>query len=147
MHKKIAALLTVLLLAVLLFGCGKKQDLSPEEFQKIAESYNFTVEEVTEDFAGEVEMALIAYNEKDSAQVEYYRVYTSRQAEEAFAENREVLEEGEAEKKSGDRWAGVLEEEYQVVSVADRTFVYAYCDNNETEEKRILNSFLKAIGY
>jgi len=152
--RKICIISFMILLLLSLASCGKpKTALLADEFQSQVKEAGYAVVDISDQYPDDaVEAVLIALNEEDNYQIEFYVVPTESQAITAFDENKDTFE---SEKGNSSSYSSVslsnyskytltTNGQYYVISRIGNTFIYVLTTDTN---KDAVNNTLKVLGY
>ncbi len=150
---KVISLIGVLLLALLVSGCGKKTALTMEDFKSKMEAYGFENMDQTEYITDDtIETAYIA-QKVGAYQIEFYLDKTEDGAKAGYdqyvANLKAVAGEGSTEfsevtTDTYTKYTDSAGEYYSVVSRIGKTYLYVRADAKYESE---INTILKGLGY
>lgn len=152
MKKKIILTLTLLLIPILLTGCGDvKKSLQDEEFKDVMEERNFTVVDKTKEEQEDnkkIELSYTATSEDKTYKVKYYS-FTSEQAAQAFYAKEKQLFGGigtttDLDVANFQKYTQTYKNKYGVVSRISNTVVYVKANKDYKED---IKKLLLDIGY
>ena len=152
MFKKYLSI-TLLLSTMILTGCLQgNEPIDATTFTNLAKTKNLEIEDIKETItAYDMDAALLAYNENDTYQIEFYDFEKDNIANNEFNSQINRIKDSYATGSTTSSSIGgtstftykVGNEYYAIVRVDD-TMVYAYSDEKEVD---LINEFLKEIGY
>lgn len=150
--KKIRNIILVLLI-VLMFGCGKKDSITSDNFKEIMKDNDFYILDSKEQFSeyDYIKEALIAAY-SDDYQIEFYVLEDDRNALAFYKYNKEIFEASKEDFSvysnvdfdTNNKYTLVTEDSYKVISRIKNTVLYADVDK---EYKNDVNKVIKKLGY
>lgn len=150
--KKIRNIILVLLI-VLMVGCGKKDSITSDNFKEIMKDNDFYILDSKEQFSeyDYIKEALIAAY-SDDYQIEFYVLEDDRNALAFYKYNKEIFEASKEDFSvysnvdfdTNNKYTLVTEDSYKVISRIKNTVLYADVDK---EYKNDVNKVIKKLGY
>jgi len=156
MKKKILFSFIVLFLLLFVTGCTDKTAITAVNFQDKMEKKGYTIYDVTDQYSsyGYIVKVLIAMNEDNSYQLEFYSIDNEEHAKSVFNTNKTTFEEIQENSSSKaysyvsvgnhSKYTLSAEGRFMAVSRIDDTIIYLDVDKEYTKE---VKSILKELGY
>lgn len=143
----------LVLLVLLITGCGKKESITSDSFKEIMKDNDFYILDSKEQFSeyDYIKEALIAASSSDY-QVEFYVLQDDKNALAFYKYNKEIFEASKEEFSvysnvdfdTNNKYTLVTEDKYKVISRIKNTVIYADVDK---QYKKDVNKIIKKLGY
>lgn len=145
--------IVVLITTIMLTGCGKKA-ISANDFKTKMKSKEYTVVEVTDQFASYsyIEKVYIAQDKTKSYQIEFYKLSDESYAKSFYNTNKQIFENAKSSSSAHtevnlsnySKYTQESNNKYSVISRIENTAVYLNVDSKYKDD---VKAILKELGY
>lgn len=153
--KKSKLILMIIILSLVLTGCGKKIPITKEEFSKSMKEEDYTISDAITQLEpiakDKIKSITLAISKDKKHQIEFYELMDEEIAKTMFETNKKIFDNLSPNKKQEENTNGNFRYYKQksngriyLISNIEKTLLYAIV-NEEEEEK--LDKMVKKLGY
>lgn len=142
----------IVLLLFSLTACQSKEPVTADVFQTTLEAQQYTVVDITDQYAGFEHILRALATEADGVHIEFFEINSKDNATAMFNNNQATVEAYKGSSSSSSststsnyqRYSLTTSDTYYIIERVDTTMVYAYSDK---AQKEALDGIFTELGY